>query len=239
MAASKMGRPTWSAGLTAATDPRLAGVAARLRGRIRGPYQWVRANRGDLCAVLPVPEQSHADYAYVLGMYLGDGHIAKARQSYVLRIYLDNAHPRLIERCIAAVGRVNAFHKVGTVRRESDTIVRSYGLCWLRLLPQHGPGRKHERAIVLESWQSAIVTAQPKAFLRGLIESDGCRFNRIVGGKSYPAYEFTNLSRDILGLFTWTCDMLALHYSLPSTVDVSIARRADVTRLDEFIGPKS
>jgi hypothetical protein len=163
-------------------------------------------------------------------MYLGDGYIARTRTTHVLRISLDNAYPKIIFRCAAAVARVNPFDKVGTQLHEvSVTIVRSYGLCWLRLLPQHGPGRKHERAIVI---------AEPMSFLRGLIESDGRRFDRVVGGRTYGAYEFTNLSKDIIGLFTWTCDLLGLRYSRPSPVDVSIARRREVTLLDEFIGPK-
>ena len=45
----------------------------------------------------------------------------------------------------------------------------------VRAFPQHGPGRKHKRPIVLEAWQQAIVEAHPWQFLRGLLHSDGCR----------------------------------------------------------------
>ena len=202
------------------------------------PYHWARP-RGDSCAVLPIEKARQADYVYILGMYLGDGHIAKTQSTSVLGIFLDDAHPEITSRCAATVARVNPFHKVGLQLQESSmTIVRSYGRCWLQLLPQHGPGRKHERAIVLDPWQREIVIAEPLTFLRGLIESDGCRFDRVVGGRTYGAYEFTNLSKDILGLFTWTCDLLGLRYLRPSPVDVSIARRREVSLPDEFIGPK-
>ncbi|HYK96905.1 MAG TPA: hypothetical protein VEU77_00800, partial [Candidatus Acidoferrales bacterium] len=117
--------------------------------------------------------------------------------------------------------------------------VSSFGACWFKLFPQHGPGRKHKRTIALEGWQEDIVRSEAMAFLRGLIESDGCRFDRLVGGKRYPAYEFTNRSTDILAMFCWTCDLLGLHYTRPSACDVSIARRADVARLDLEIGPKN
>ncbi|MFI9836970.1 helix-turn-helix domain-containing protein [Nonomuraea sp. NPDC051941] len=43
------------------------------------------------------------------------------------------------------------------------------------LFPQHGPGKKHERPIVLEPWQREIVSAHPGRFVRGLIHSDGWR----------------------------------------------------------------
>ena len=55
------------------------------------------------------------------------------------------------------------------------TDVRSHSIHWECLFPQHGPGTKHTRPIVLEEWQQAIVDAHPGLFLRGLIHSDGCR----------------------------------------------------------------
>ncbi len=241
MAAANLGRSSWSAGRTAATDPRLAAMAAKNRGRIRGPYKTVNGRpRSETmtCPVLPMPSESESDYAYLLGLYLGDGHIAKMRRTWVLRIYLDKRQPNIIERCLSAVARVNPYHKVGRQTRPSVTIVRSYGECWLSLFPQHGAGRKHERPIVLAEWQREIVERWPRPFMRGLIESDGCRYDRMVNGVAYPAYEFTNRSVDILALFCWTCDLLDVHYTRPSPFDVSIARRADVARLDAFIGPK-
>jgi hypothetical protein len=48
---------------------------------------------------------------------------------------------------------------------------------WPLVLPQHGPGRKHHRPIVLADWPRAIVDRHPRPFLRGLINSDGCRTN--------------------------------------------------------------
>ena len=242
MAEAKVGRPTWSAGRTAANDLRIAAIAATLRGRKRGPYKTINGRpRGGAgsCGALPIPTVVEPDYAYLLGMYLGDGHIAKMRRTWVLRIYLDRNQPRVIERCASDIRRVNPHHKVGRQFRPSVTIVRSYGECWLALIPQHGPGRKHERTIELEEWQRALVQRQARSFIRGLIESDGCRFDRTVNGVVYPAYEFTNRSLDIIGLFCWACDLLGIHYTRPSPADVSIARRTDVAELDQFIGPKT
>ncbi len=48
---------------------------------------------------------------------------------------------------------------------------------WPCLFPQHGPGRKHERDLVLADWQWEIVERHPADFLRGLFHSDGCRAN--------------------------------------------------------------
>jgi hypothetical protein len=182
-----------------------------------------------------------SDYAYLLGMYLGDGYVVKVNRSWAFRVYLDCMQTEVIERCRAAMARMRPDNKIGVLVKEEQgvTIVRSYGQLWPWLFPQHGPGRKHERRIALEPWQQLIVERHPQGFLRGLIESDGCRFDRIVNGKAYPAYEFTNRSADILRLFTRACDLLGIRYTRPSSFDVSIARRADVARVDGFVGPKN
>jgi hypothetical protein len=118
-------------------------------------------------------------------------------------------------------------------------VVSTYGLCWPELFPHHGPGRKHTRPFVVVDWQRTLVTREPMSLLRGLLESDGCRYVRHVDGHDYGAYDFVNRSEDILMLFGWTCDLLGLHYTRPNKCTISIARRENVARLDEEFGPKS
>ncbi len=114
---------------------------------------------------------------------------------------------------------------------------------WPCLLPQHGPGRKHERPIVLADWQERLVADHPWPLIRGLIHSDGCRaINRVVvRGKAYeyPRYFFSNRSRDILGILGEALDRVgvAWRYNLP--ISISIAKRAAVALMDEHVGPKS
>jgi hypothetical protein len=178
-------------------------------------------------------------YAYLLGMYLGDGYITRYPRTHLLVISLDAAYPDIADRCAASVQKVNPFHPVSIYRQKNVLRVKSYGICWLKLFPQHGAGRKHLRNIALCDWQKTLVKANPWEFLRGLLESDGSRFDRVVGGRSYPAYGFTNRSRDILDLFKQACDDLAVHYTVPTGESISIARREDVRRLDERIGAKN
>jgi hypothetical protein len=116
--------------------------------------------------------------------------------------------------------------------------VYSYSKAWPCLFPQHGPGRKHERRIVLEPWQDEIVTATPQQFVRGLIHSDGCRVLNRVSGKAYPRYHFTQVSDDIRRLFCRSLRQLEIDYTWNDARNVSIARRPSVARLDEFVGPK-
>ena len=116
---------------------------------------------------------------------------------------------------------------------------------WPCLISQHGPGRKHERAIVLDDWQVRIVEAHPGAFLRGLFHSDGCRVKnwatRPVAGElkryDYPRWQFTNVSRDILELCCWALDLADIPWRRSRWNCISVSRRAAVARLDELIGP--
>jgi len=80
------------------------------------------------------------------------------------------------------------------------------------------------------------VEQQPSEFLRGCIESDGCRHRRIVGGRNYPAYSFTNHSEDILRLFVWACGLIGVRPRRANRVTISIARRTDVATLDSIVG---
>jgi hypothetical protein len=114
--------------------------------------------------------------------------------------------------------------------------VSTYFAGWPWLFPQHGPGRKHTRRIVLEAWQQEAVSEYPEQFVRGCIESDGSRHRRIVNGKNYPAYSFCNRSEDILGLFTAACDTLGVRWRRANAETISIARRAEVARLDRLFG---
>lgn len=117
---------------------------------------------------------------------------------------------------------------------------------WPCLFPQHGPGRKHERPIVLEPWQREIVERYPGALLKGLFHSDGCRITnwtvRQVAGQprryEYPRYFFSNESTDIMGICSSALDQLGVAWRMARPNLLSVARREAVARLDEHVGPK-
>jgi len=111
------------------------------------------------------------------------------------------------------------------------------------LFPQHGPGRKHDRRIELAAWQQPLADRCADLLLRGLIHSDGCRVtNAVRHGKKtyeYPRYNFSNRSDDIRGIFCRACDLLGIEWRVMNRWNISIAQRASVARLDEFVGPKA
>jgi hypothetical protein len=180
-------------------------------------------------------------YAYAFAMYLGDGCLLRhPRGVWRLDVALDSRYPGIIAECAGAVGAIMPASRVSVTPHPPDRykIVRSYSKGWPCLFPQHGAGPKHRRSIALEPWQQVIVDAQPEAFIRGLIHSDGCRVRNRVNGKDYPRYHFTQVSDDIRRLFCRSLSQLGIRYTWNDARNVSIARRPDVARLDEFVGPK-
>ena len=180
-------------------------------------------------------------YAYLFGLYLGDGTISRHRKGvFVLRISMDARYGEIIEGCRSAMQAVLPESRASVGRLPSRAVViQSYSKAWPLFFPQHGPGRKHERKIELAVWQSEIVDAFPREFLRGLIHSDGCRVLNRVHGKDYPRYFFSQVSDDIRRIFCETCDRLGIEYTWNNWKTVSIARAPSVALMDSFIGPKS
>jgi hypothetical protein len=187
-------------------------------------------------------------YTYLLGIYLGDGCISAApRRVYRLRIALDLAYPGIVDECEAAIREVAPRNRVHRLLRKSNYVDRpepslvelsAYSKSWPCLFPQHGPGRKHERPILLTYWQREQLQRHPGLLLRGLIHSDGSRFiNTGRGGWSCPRYVFNNKSEDIRRIFCDACDVLGLRYTFAPRA-VYVSRKADVALLDLFVGPK-
>jgi hypothetical protein len=103
------------------------------------------------------------EYAELLGLYLGDGHISKLARTQRLRISLDSRHVGVVRETTALVTRCFPKNRVEVLTRDAGatSVVSVYSSHLACLFPQHGPGRKHARPIVLEPWQSALVEAAP------------------------------------------------------------------------------
>ena len=185
--------------------------------------------------------QDQAAYSYLLGLYLGDGHLVTAAKVPVLRIYCADSWPGLIEQCEKAMLAVLAA-RVQRVQKQGCVGVQSYSRHWPCLFPQHGPGRKHEHPIFLADWQQPIIDAHDGPFVRGLFHSDGCRVtNRIRRREktyTYPRYHFSNESADIMGLCQGSLDRLGIGWRMCRPNLLSVARREAVAELDRHVGPK-
>src|SRR5262245_12557733 len=121
-------------------------------------------------------EAELASYAYLLGLYLGDGHIAAHRRGvYQLRISLDSRYPALIGEAVRSMRAALPRNRVYVTKHRvhNAVVVGCSSKALPTLFPQHGPGRKHDRRIRLASWQRSITFVHAEELIRGLIHSDG------------------------------------------------------------------
>jgi hypothetical protein len=225
------------------------------RGTVRA---WVSgrvprrvANRGDSCDDCGGLAHRFADlppaYVYLLGLYLGDGCISSHQRGVYRLRNLDLRYPGIVAECEEAIRTVDPGRRVHRLKRRSSYTgseeythveVSAYWKAWACLFPQHGPGRKHHRPIELVQWQRELVDRHPQLLLRGLIQSDGCRFINTGRKWRHPRYSFSNRSDDILGIFRDACELLGVHWTNAGHT-VYVSRKADVAALDRFIGPKA
>jgi hypothetical protein len=185
-------------------------------------------------------------YVYLLGIYLGDGMLTQMRRNvWRLRIFQDQRYPQIIQRIRWAIETVSG-NPSSIVAKVGCYEIFGYWKHWWCLFPQHGPGMKHTREIVLEPWQRDLVKSYPHELIRGLVQSDGCRaINRVrrptlAGLKryAYVRYFFTNASPQIRELFGSTCREIGVACRPTTERVLSVAQRESVAILDSFIGPK-
>lgn len=185
------------------------------------------------------------DYSELLGLYLGDGHITQAGRTNRLRLFLDAKHRRVVDEARQLLERCFGGNRVGRASAEAATmaVLSVYNAHLPCLFPQHGPGPKHLRPILLEDWQREIVSEAPWPLLRGLIRSDGCSFVNRTGPYEYLSYAFTNRSKGIIDLFLKTSRELGLrprvtYFAARSIWQIRINRRGCVARMRKHVGVK-
>jgi hypothetical protein len=240
------------AGMSDRDNAALHGVAVKTIRRWRRLYQRRGLTRGQTHLNPPCPRCDEASidepaYSELLGWYLGDGHISAGRRGvFNLHVYNDRRYREDNERLQELMATVKPGGRPHTRDVPGAVVTTVSWKHWPCLFPQHGPGRKHERAIVLDPWQQAIVERRPAPFLRGLFHSDGCRVNnwatRVVAGEKrrydYPRWQFSNRSEEILALCCEALDRLALPWRRSNRWVVSVSRQEAVARLDALIGLK-
>lgn len=149
-------------------------VAVKTIRRWRREYQRKGRPRGQQHLAPPCPRcddapLDHEAYAELLGWYLGDGYLSTGRRDvFNLHIYNDMQYTHDNEHILALMRRVKPRGRPHTRLIPGALVLTVSWKHWPCLLPQHGPGRKHQRPIVLETWQQIIVTEQPAAFPRAL-----------------------------------------------------------------------
>lgn len=232
----------------------LPALAARLVGvNPTTVYVWLHADAPHLVGspdarcwrCRPTVVADHDAYAYLLGLYLGDGWLTVRDRGTSLSVACCDDYPGLQRECEEAMRSLLAT-SVSRVRRSGCQEIKSYSCHWPCVFPQHGDGKKHSRPIVLEPWQQSVVAQHPGRLLRGLFHSDGWRGENVAVHRQdgavtryrYPRYQFSNLSDDIRGICAAALDELGIAWRPVGRHVISVARREAVAALDQHVGPK-
>jgi hypothetical protein len=222
------------------------GTVQRWRQRGRPPQTCATRTAADSWAIV-----DPATYCYLLGVYLGDGHVMhRAPASWVLRVACDQAYPSIIGEVRRAMD-LTFPPRLSTQIASSSACSDVVSICHPGVglaFPQHGPGRKHLRPIVLADWQLELTHSNPGALIRGLIHSDGCRvMNRFrtklpsghVAEYEYVRYFFSNLSADIRQIFRDHCELLGIRVTQSNHRNLTVSHRDSVATLERLVGPKT
>ena len=129
----------------------------RKYGTLQGLEEYLHREQKHHWTVRRKSQEFRVNYAYMLGIYLGDGYIATHPRTYRLRISLDKKYPNIIQRVIDSMQALVPNNGVHTVDGIGCLEVSCYCNDWIEMFPQHGEGVKHKRDIVLEEWQKKLL----------------------------------------------------------------------------------
>lgn len=178
---------------------------------------------------LKTNEHFRKQYNYLLGLYLGDGHIilCKNGRSYRLIIYNNSDQNKVIYETNIALSTIFPNNKVNNYKQLTANVIecRVYNKYIPIIFPQHGSKRKHERDVRLLGWQ--VENIEYDYLLKGLFQSDGCFYNT----NSYFMYNFTNCSVDIQNIFKYCLENLGIRYTFSNKVVESHCSKAYITKI--------
>lgn len=188
-----------------------------------------------------------AAYYYLLGQYLGDGHISKNSRTLKLRIFATSKYTDIINEIRNAMLIVFPNNKVYLANKAGCKSVTINSNSMNIAFPQHGAGKKHTRKMELSEWQMKYFHENAKFLARGLFHSDGSYYyNRNNGGYWY--YNFTNCSLDIHRIYQEClkcCDVSFTFNSKKVAENCSdawvtvMSRKSEVEKAYAFLGTKS
>jgi len=197
-------------------------------------------------------EEQKRSYSYILGFYLGDGCLGQTKKtSRSKTLFLANqaSFVNMNKYITDSLQLLFPNKKIKHYyRKGQDCVNIKVNAISLEELFPHGQGTKHTRKIELKEWQEEICKQYPKEFIKGLMESDGCRFKPVKKYK-YFIYQFTNASKDIHNILQKFCDLIQLSYTFRkkefktqkrATIYLTcFSKKETVLILDNFIGIKS
>lgn len=196
-------------------------------------------------------QEQKESYSYILGFYLGDGCLGHVKNSFTLMIVNQSDRHETNQRIAENIKIIFPTKNV-MVRKRKEANCAVISMTSLRLdeMFPHGKGSKHTRKIVLRDWQKEIVKLFPENFIKGMMESDGCRYvPRKKECPTYVIYQFANCSLDLHGFLQEAAAQIGLEFTFRARKSngekdrtqmflTSFNKKTSVELLDSFVGIK-
>jgi hypothetical protein len=191
------------------------------------------------------PDQPH--YSHLLGLYLGDGHLAAFPRTYRLVITCDLAYPALIDACRISIERTGLPRRVRVQPDPVKQFVRvvADSKRWPEVFPSTVPGAstRARSSSPAGSARSSIGSRRsplrPLAFAR---LPDGQPVHDEAAERACGRVRVSALvllqplgrhPRPVL------CDRLGIRWTQSNPRNISVSHRAAVALLDSFVPAKS
>ena len=190
-------------------------------------------------------------YAYLLGLYLGDGHITRGPKRRLRRSGSTccDGWPGLLDLAKQTMSLVMPSSSVFAVADRSwlhgdQEHVKALAVPACRSMApaestsarsNSSPGSRRSWPGIREASPAGSFTPMAAALIN---HSAAARSRSGDRWYEYPRYLFVNRSADIHRLCGEALDRLGVAWRFSKPTTISVARREAVARLDEFVGPK-
>ena len=191
-------------------------------------------------------EEKRCQYSLLLGMYLGDGCLAKTGRKtgevHTLILVSDETQDLVVRAAESAMmaifpdNVVSVSPKIGA--RAYNVKVSSINL--VELFPQHGPGLKSKRRLIMKKWQWDIIIKYPWQFVRGLFLTDGSRY--VSSADDCAKWSFGNKSPEIINFLRYALNLVGVNYGICNDYQGMFRfwiKKCDVPTMDLMVGHKS
>lgn len=187
------------------------------------------------------------NYAELVGLILGDGHIDKHSRdrgdrhitSYYVSVTLHDEEIGLIRDTIGLFSQcLEKSPNIENIKSAKAITLRVYGKEIVAALEETGlgAGNKVEKQVSVPEWIKRGDEELKTACLRGLVDTDGSVYVRSEDG--YRVVHFKNRSNPLLNDFSKLCEDIGVKVSEAGEYAVQIAAERDVQKFLDKVEPR-
>lgn len=225
--------PPWNKGKNKDNDRRVRKISATLKTKKIDNFKNWRENAKRL-GIIPNPNRlldQNKELAFLTGMILGDGYLAKTPRTEVLRITLGTDKPKLWEYTAEIIRKV--FYKEPNIRKRTcsnaiDITIYQNNLSKRLLIPL-GAKRNHKLKIPQWIWNKKIFLISA---LKGLFEAEGS-FSIHLKTSTYN-FAFRNTNVSLLSEVKKALILLGYHPEERKTA-IRLRKRNEALGFDQLI----